>query len=310
MKIIFLSEFCQKSGSKALSLSRLLLGMGVVLTGIVGGSLWAGYELGQQAQMPQSETGRANSILHDMIREQQDALDETRAASREHIDALALRLGEMQSHILRIDALGERLAVLGKLDTDEFDFSEAPARGGVDSSETAQSVVAGELIAEIEGLARTLDDREHKLKLLEELLINSELQKELTPAGRPVKKGWISSRYGYRKDPFTGKKAFHHGVDIAGKKNSDVFAVASGVVTHAGKKSGYGYLVEIRHADGYATKYGHNSKIFVETGDLVNKGQVIGNMGSTGRSTGPHVHFEIVRNGKTLNPSKYLRRIN
>ncbi|WP_245831980.1 M23 family metallopeptidase [Solemya velesiana gill symbiont] len=277
---------------------------------VVGTSLWAGYELGQQTRLANSESERANRILHDMIRQQQTDLEETRAASREHIDALALRLGEMQSHILRIDALGERLAIIGKLDTGEFDFSESPARGGLDASETAQSVEAGELVAEIEGLARTLDDREHKLELLEEMLLGIELQKQTTPAGRPVKKGWISSRYGYRKDPFTGKNAFHHGVDIAGKKDSDVFAVASGVVTFAGEQSGYGYLVEIRHADGYATKYGHNSKIFVEAGDLVTKGQVIGSLGSTGRSTGPHVHFEIVRNGKTLNPSKYLRKIN
>ncbi|MES9869873.1 MAG: peptidoglycan DD-metalloendopeptidase family protein [Sedimenticola sp.] len=310
MKVIFLSRFCQKSGSKALSLPVLLLGMGVVLSGVIGGSLWAGYELGLQAQQPQGESERANQILHDMIREQQISLDETRATSREHFDALALRLGEMQSHVLRLDALGERLAALGKLDPDEFDFSQSPARGGVDAGESAQSIRAGELVAEMEGLERTLDDRRHKLELLEDMLIGLELQKELTPAGRPVKKGWISSRYGYRKDPFTGKKAFHDGVDIAGKKNSDVIAVASGVVTFAGKQSGYGYLIELRHADGYSTKYGHNSEILVKTGDLVSKGQVIGSMGSSGRSTGPHVHFEIARNGKTLNPSKYLRRVN
>ena len=144
------------------------------------------------------------------------------------------------------------------------------------------------------------------LRLIRPGVTDSQIQQEFKPAGRPVIKGWISSNYGYRKDPFTGKRAFHRGVDIAGKKDSEVFAVASGVVSWAGKKSGYGYLVEIRHPDGYVTRYGHNSMIFVKTGDLVDKGTVIGLMGSSGRSTGPHVHFEIARNGKSINPKKYL----
>ncbi|MEW7980521.1 MAG: M23 family metallopeptidase [Candidatus Sedimenticola endophacoides] len=136
------------------------------------------------------------------------------------------------------------------------------------------------------------------------------MRSPLTPAGRPVKKGWISSPYGYRKDPKTGKRDFHHGVDVASKENSDVIAVAAGVVTWVGEKSGYGILVELRHADGYTTRYGHNNKALVQAGDMVAKGQVIALVGSTGRSTGPHVHFEIARGGKALNPHKYLKMVN
>jgi len=275
-----------------------------------GAALWAGYEYGVQAQAQTAGDERADKMLLGQISEVKHALAQARERTREHIDALALRLGQMQSHVLRLDALGERLAERGKLDKEEFNFAEAPARGGADASEPAVSLSVAELVTDMELLERTLRDREHKLELMEGLIASSEIQKEMTPAGRPVKHGWISSRYGQRKDPFSGKRAFHHGVDIAGKKNSEVIAVASGVVSWADRKSGYGKLVEVRHVNGYVTRYAHNSKILVRVGDLVSKGQVVALMGSSGRSTGPHVHFEIARGGKTLNPAKYLKSIN
>ncbi len=169
------------------------------------------------------------------------------------------------------------------------------------------SVDAEDLLIDMNRLSFSIDDRAHKLELMEGLLFNTSVHQDLKPAGRPVTKGWVSSHYGYRKDPFSGKKAFHHGVDVAGKENSDVIAVAAGVVTWVGEKKNYGHLVEIRHADGYLTRYGHNSKLLVKRGELVTKGEVIAQMGSSGRSTGPHVHFEIARNGQTINPAKYLR---
>jgi len=275
-----------------------------------GAALWAGYEYGVQTQAQTAGDERADKMLLGQISEVKHALAQARERTREHIDALALRLGQMQSHVLRLDALGERLAERGKLDKEEFNFAEAPARGGADASEPAVSLSVAELVTDMELLERTLRDREHKLELMEGLIASSEIQKEMTPAGRPVKHGWISSRYGQRKDPFSGKRAFHHGVDIAGKKNSEVIAVASGVVSWADRKSGYGKLVEVRHVNGYVTRYAHNSKILVKVGDLVSKGQVVALMGSSGRSTGPHVHFEIARGGKTLNPAKYLKSIN
>lgn len=277
---------------------------------IVGGSLWAGYEMGIRALDPDHRQREVTAAFREMLENQRRDLNQTRRQTRNHLDALALRLGMMQSHIIRLDALGEQLVKAGELDADEFNFAETPALGGLDSQDSASSVELFELVSEMEQLARSIEDREHKLTLMEGLILNQKVDSVLLPAGRPVSKGWISSPYGKRKDPFTGKKAFHRGVDIAGKKGSDVFAVAAGVVTEAGKKSGYGYLVEIRHVDGYVTRYGHNDKIIVKTGDLVSKGQVIGSMGSSGRSTGPHVHFEIARNGKSINPSKYLRRSN
>jgi len=310
MKIIFLSASPHKSASRSVSAPLFLIGLLTLFALGTGAALWAGYEYGMQVQAQAAGDERANEVLLGQISEVKQSLAQARERTREHIDALALRLGQMQSHVLRLDALGERLAERGKLDKEEFNFADAPARGGADASEPAVSLSVADLVSDMELLERTLQDREHKLELMEGLIATSEIQKEMTPAGRPVKHGWISSHYGQRKDPFSGKRAFHHGVDIAGKKNSEVIAVASGVVSWADRKSGYGKLVEVRHANGYVTRYGHNSKILVKVGDLVSKGQVVALMGSSGRSTGPHVHFEIARSGKTLNPAKYLKNIN
>ncbi|WP_241086167.1 M23 family metallopeptidase [Candidatus Vondammii sp. HM_W22] len=160
-------------------------------------------------------------IFRQLLSEQRQESQEIRQYTRQHLDALALRLGQIQSHILRINALGERLAKLGKLNSDEFDFKEEPALGGLDASGSAQSVGPSELVSDMEQLSVMIEDREHKLELMDGLMLGSKIHDELKLAGRPVKKGWISSKYGYRKDPFTGKKAFHYGVDIAGKENSE-----------------------------------------------------------------------------------------
>ncbi|MEJ1335125.1 MAG: M23 family metallopeptidase [Candidatus Sedimenticola sp. (ex Thyasira tokunagai)] len=307
MKIILLSKLCRQSGSRPLSLTKLVAALVLLFVGVTSGGIWAGYQLGVDAGVAHSTAEGGEGMLRQVLAAQQEEIFETRRQSQEHLDALALRLGQMQSNILRIDALGERLAKKGGLDITEFSFGQEPGQGGIDPAVSAQSVEVSELLADMERLSRSIDDRAHKLELMEVLIFNTGVHQDLKPSGRPVTKGWVSSRYGYRKDPFTGKKAFHRGVDVAGKKNSDIIAVAAGVVTWAGEKSNYGSLVEIRHTDGYMTRYGHNSKLLVKSGELVTKGQVIAAMGSSGRSTGPHVHFEIARNGQAINPSKYLR---
>ena len=140
------------------------------------------------------------------------------------------------------------------------------------------------------------------------MLINADIHASSQVQGRPVTWGWLSSKYGNRVDPLTGKTAWHSGVDFAGHDGSDVIAVASGVVTFAGKRSGYGKLVEISHPDGLVTRYAHHKELVVSTGDVVKKGETIGKMGSTGRSTGPHVHFEVLKNGRTVDPTRYVAR--
>jgi len=144
------------------------------------------------------------------------------------------------------------------------------------------------------------------MSVLETLMMNRNLQAEVMPAGRPITRGWLSSYFGIRTDPFNGRRVHHKGVDFAGKMGSDVVSVAAGVVTYSGKRSGYGNLVEINHGNGYSTRYGHSSELLVKVGDTVKKGQKVAKMGTSGRSTGPHVHFEVLLNGRAVNPKKYI----
>jgi murein DD-endopeptidase MepM/ murein hydrolase activator NlpD len=224
----------------------------------------------------------------------------------EDVDALALRLGELQAKVIRLDALGERLTEVAKLDKGEFDFSTQPAIGGPGETSAVDSMPVPEFIQTLEALDRQVDDRTEQLGLLESMLMSRNLEEEVLPAGRPIKRGWISSYFGMRTDPFTGRREHHKGIDLAGKAGSEVSAVGAGVVTWAGSRYGYGNLVEVNHGNGYVTRYGHNQTVLVTVGETVRKGQTLSLMGSTGRSTGPHVHFEVIYKGKTVDPKKYI----
>ncbi|MEJ2692869.1 MAG: M23 family metallopeptidase [Candidatus Thiodiazotropha sp.] len=239
--------------------------------------------------------------------EERQLLNDTRADAQSEIDAMAMRMGQLQSRLLRLDALGERLVEMGRLDKGEFSFEEPPALGGPEGGVASDQSALPDLLVEMQTLDQMIEDRQHQLALVEDLIMNSNLEESLHPAGRPIAKGWISSYFGMRNDPFTGKRAMHKGMDFAGKVGSDVVAVAAGVVTWAGERYGYGAMVEINHGKGIVTRYGHNKKLLVEVGDRIKQGQVIATMGSSGRSTGPHVHFEVMKNGRAVNPSKYIQ---
>jgi murein DD-endopeptidase MepM/ murein hydrolase activator NlpD len=242
----------------------------------------------------------------DTTRGQQSEIAEVRRNAQADLDALALRLGQMQAQMLRLNALGERLVIQGNLDEDEFDFDVEPAVGGPGSSLATESVTYPDFLSLLDDLGTEINDREQKLSVLETLLMSRSLSERVMPSGRPVEEGWLSSKYGKRNDPFTGKQEFHKGLDFAGKKGSEVIVVGDGVVTWAGDRTGYGDMVEVSHGNGYVTRYGHNQKHLVKVGDTVRKGQQIALMGSSGRSTGPHVHFEVLRDGKTVNPVKFI----
>ena len=241
-----------------------------------------------------------------IIDEQQAEVAKARRDAQADIDALTLRIGKMQGQMLRLNALGERLVDQGDLDKEEFDFDAVPAVGGPGDEVELQSVPLAEFLSMLDTLDSEMQDREQKLSVLESLLMSRSLHERVMPSGRPIAEGWLSSRYGKRNDPFTGKQDFHKGLDFAGKKGSEVIVVGDGVVSWTGKRSGYGNLVEVNHGNGYINRYGHNQRHLVEVGEKVKKGQQIALMGSTGRSTGPHVHFEVLHNGKTVNPSKYI----
>ena len=281
--------------------SGLLLAGGVLLAVMAGL-----YQLGVRHGTSSLDRQVSLEALQRLAEEKRQ-LRELRGSVNAELDALALQLGRMRAHMMRLDALGERLVRMGKLDEGEFDFVAEPALGGIDG-EVSEVTGSHDLVAELQRLTRSLMDREHKLEMLEELLTQRELHDQVTLSGKPVKQGWISSGYGRRTDPFTGKKKFHRGVDFAGKAGSEVLAVAAGVVIASGRQSGYGNVVEIRHADGYVTHYAHNRENLVKVGDWVEKGETIAILGSTGRSSGPHVHFEVRRNGKVVNPSRFIKR--
>lgn len=281
------------------SVGQYLMVVGVVLlatTLCVG----LGYWLGANRQSDSYVLAWQNEL-----KDQQAALKDVRESAEAHVKALTTRIGQMQGHITRLDALGAKLVKMAKIDENEFEFNSPPALGGPNEN-ASDSIDQNTLDQAITSLGQELGHREYQLFVLEEVLRSRILHEEVHPAGRPVKKGWISSYYGYRTSPFDGRRVFHKGLDIASKKGSPIIAVAGGVVTWADRRWGYGNLVEINHGNGYATRYGHCQKLLVKEGEAVKKGQVIATIGSTGRSTGPHVHFEVLQNGKQVNPLDFI----
>jgi murein DD-endopeptidase MepM/ murein hydrolase activator NlpD len=303
MKIIYLRGAGQDYGMATRWLApAIFLGLGLFF-GLV--MLWTGYQIGvDDAEFPEHQL--VASLKNSFAQEHQ-FLQDAKLEAQSGIDALAVRVGQIQSQLLRLDALGERLVTIGGLDKGEFSFETLPAIGGPDTKSSLNEPSAlPDLLVEMQQLESIIEQRQQQLNLVEDLIMNSNLEDSVHPAGRPVKKGWISSYFGMRNDPFTGKRTMHKGMDFAGKGGSEVVTVAAGVVTWADDRYGYGKLVEINHGRGYITRYGHNDEIMVEIGERVKQGQVIATMGSTGRSTGPHVHFEVVRRGKVVDPTKYI----
>jgi murein DD-endopeptidase MepM/ murein hydrolase activator NlpD len=198
------------------------------------------------------------------------------------------------------------LVSMAGLEADEFSFDSVPGVGGPNASNESGANVDMEIDAVLGRLNKEISNREHQLRVLNDLLIDEKLEQETRPQGRPVIHGWISSYFGKHTSPFTGKTETHKGVDFAGKAGNDVVSVAGGVVTFAADKGGYGYLVEIDHGNGYITRYGHNQMIHVQVGEAIKRGQVIAKLGSTGRSTGPHVHFEVIKDGVRIDPMKFV----
>ncbi|MFO7276631.1 MAG: M23 family metallopeptidase [Pseudomonadota bacterium] len=274
--------------------------------GILGTAFVLGMQLGQRssAALDRSDT----SHLVAMLNEQKEEIARLRAHVRERVDAIALRLGKVNAHVIRLDALGKRLTEMANIDHREFDFDSAPSTGGPEPGDEAVAAQIPDITRMLDELERRVQLRDAQLAALENVILARELREQIRPEGRPVRAGFISSHFGERQDPFTGHQAFHRGVDFAGSAGTEVVAVAAGVVTWAGERAGYGNMVEISHGDGYVTRYGHNLRNLVTVGQTVTRGQPVALMGSTGRSTGPHVHFEVLRNGKQVNPASFVGR--
>lgn len=251
----------------------------------------------------------ADSLLSSQRRElaaQRTAVAEAKRNAEAHLNALAQRLGQMQAQMMRLNALGSRLTRMAGLDAREFNFAVEAAMGGPEKTATASN--PPELMSSLDHLAREIERQQERLSALENLLLDRKLSAAVTPSGWPVQGGWISSGFGARADPFNGHQSYHEGVDIASSMGSPVLAMGDGVVSHSGEKSGYGLLVEVTHESGLITRYAHASAVLVRVGDRVQKGQPIAQVGTTGRSTGPHLHFEVVRNGNSVSPMRYLQQ--
>lgn len=291
------------SGRSAMSCMALAVGL-IGSIAFAGGYLYSAH------------TGSGVSVnqvasLTDELDNQRNAIATTRQQTEDTLDALSIRIGQMNARIIRLDALGRRLTEMADLEDGEFDFNSEPAIGGpeeVSFAATGSAVAVPEVLADMQHLDSQLNDREAQLGVLESLLMDQNLSDRVYPQGRPVKSGWMSSYFGRRTDPFTGKPATHQGVDFAGKEGAEVIAVADGVVTWSSPRYGFGKLVEINHGNGYATRYAHNSENLVQIGEEVRKGQTVALMGETGRATGPNLHFEVLRNGKRVNPVTFIRQ--
>jgi murein DD-endopeptidase MepM/ murein hydrolase activator NlpD len=241
------------------------------------------------------------------IQQQRQQLVATRELVENNTSALARRLAQLHAHVMRLDAAGARLTEIAGLDKGEFNFSQAPALGGPETEGEGQPLAVDQVLASLDTFEQQLTDRERQMRVLEDLLLASRLQKEVRPSGWPVENGWISSLYGMRMDPFNGLRSFHAGMDFAARQGANVQAVAAGIVSDVADRFGYGLLVEINHGNGFVTRYGHNDSALVHVGERVRKGQSVALIGNSGRSTGPHVHFEVLLNGRAVNPYQYIQ---
>ena len=236
------------------------------------------------------------------------ALEDVKVDTETALSGMVGRVSLLQSHVMRLDALGSRLAEMAQVDDIEFGIEHPPGLGGPHNlpGDGSRELSDYDFLMSLNRLEQALEDREDKLSAMETMLMGRSLRESTLPQGNPAQGGWFSSLFGYRISPISGNKEFHLGVDLAGRSGMAVTSIASGIVTWSGPNQGYGNMVEISHGNGYVTRYAHNKENLVNVGERVEKGQMIALMGSTGRSTGAHVHFEVLRNGRHINPHSYI----
>lgn len=306
---------------RPLSLGHKTLKWGAIVAGflmlsIVMAGGWVGAKIGAQLanQSRSADWGGGISLTaltewSTLLADQEDRLTELQRESGEEARALSRRLGILQAQITRLEAAGTRLAELSGLDAGEFNFQAPPSVGGpellVDDQQGEPS--STDLRSALSQTEAQVRDRARQLRVLEDLLVVSRQQKESQPQGRPVKTGFVSSLFGHRRDPISGRRTIHEGIDFAANTGTDIHTVGSGIVIMSGMLGAYGRVVEVNHGNGYVTRYAHTSANTVKVGERVTKGQVIAKVGMSGRSTGPHLHFEVFYNGRVVDPQRYIQ---
>ncbi|TAK85617.1 MAG: M23 family peptidase [Betaproteobacteria bacterium] len=302
MQIILISDRLAKARTLSLSPGHLALAaLAAVLLVLAGtaGLYWLTFRYAGEARIP---------VLEQMLLAANQAEAERgRAFVQQNLNAMAVKLGEMQAQLTRLDALGERLSSIAGLRPQEFRLSEAPGLGGAAPTLLPpQNLSLAEFSDKLASLARNVETRNDMLGVLDAQLFEQAVKKRLMPTMMPVRAPYNASSFGRRIDPFTGQWAMHEGIDFLADVGSSIVAAASGVVTFAGFHPQYGYMVDIDHGNDLVTRYAHSSKLFVKEGDIVQRGRKIAEVGSTGRSTGPHLHFEVRYRGAAQNPMKFL----
>ena len=302
MHIILVSSKLAKPRSLTLTNRHLVAGavfMALLVFSLTLGLFWITVRHASEVKLP---------LLDSLVSSAQEAQRrKTEEFLRENLNAMAVKLGQMQAQLMRLDALGERLSALAGLKPGEFRFNEAPGRGGAVSSIPPQDFSMAEFNRHLDQLSRQMENRSDSLGILESQLFDAKVKKKLMPTIPPVDAGWSASSYGWRIDPFNGMLAMHEGVDFPVDIGTPVFAAAGGVVIYSGPHPQYGFLVEIDHGNDFTTRYAHCSRVLVREGEVVQRGSKIAESGSTGRATGPHLHFEVRYRSVAQNPIRFLQ---
>lgn len=302
MHIILVSDRLAKARSIQVSFRQLAAAAALAATGFLMLSTlvsYLGVRHASDLKLP---------LLQSLVRATQ--VEDSRRAEaylRENLNAMAVRLGEMQAQLVRLDALGERLSSAAGIRPGDFRFGEIPGRGGaLATALPPQDLSLGDLSRQLDFVARQMETRSDVLGALDSRLLDARVKRTLTPTALPVDGAWNASSFGWRIDPITGQVALHEGIDFIAEAGTPIHAAAAGVVVTAEHHSAYGKMVEIDHGGGLVTRYAHASKLLVKPGQLAKRGDKIAEVGSTGRSTGSHLHFEVRQNGAAQNPARFL----
>ena len=302
MNIILVSGKLTRARTLTLTVPHLVLGTAATLLALLV------LAFGLQYSMLRYAASLNSPLLNTLVLSaQQEQNEKTQSYLRDNLNAMAAKLGQMQAQLLRLDTLGERLAKTAGFKPQEFMFDQVPGQGGAVSTLPTYDLSLGDLSRQVDLLTRQVDDRTEKLGILDSLMIIDSAKKKLLPSVLPVEGGWYSSNFGWRIDPFNGVRAFHEGMDFMAEVGTLARAAAGGVVIYSDFHPQYGNMIEIDHGNGLVTRYAHLLKRLAKVGDVVMSGGKIGAVGNTGRSTGPHLHFEVRQNGAPLNPVRFLQ---
>lgn len=306
--IIVLNQ--SKSGTSSYHLSddkfrkKIITVMALSVVAILLLGVGTGYLLFNQDKNAELELQKMQLLVDKKVND----INKFKSNVNRDLDSLAKQIGGLFAQSLRLNALGNRLTEVAKMEEAEFDFSKEPGIGGAGLDLIEKENTPQDLYSSLFSIQANFQQQESQLNLLSELLNEKNLDQQIKPSGKPIRKGWISSSYGSRVDPFTGKQAFHSGLDYSGKHGSVIQAVADGVVIWSGKRGNYGKMIEVDHGSGYVTRYAHMSELNVKIGEKIDKAQAIGIMGKTGRATSEHLHFEVLKKGHKVNPWPFIAK--